>query len=45
MPALLERFDHPAWMTGAATVAGYALILLAMFVTLFVVPYLVFTML
>ncbi|WP_168216195.1 hypothetical protein [Halorussus halobius] len=32
-------FDHPSWRTALGTVAGYAAILLAMFVALFLVPY------
>ena len=36
------RFDHPAWVTGLATAVGYGVVLLALFVALFVVPYLVF---
>jgi len=35
-------FDHPSWLAIGGTVAGYALILLAMFLVLFVLPYLVF---
>jgi len=45
MVTLPEPFDHPAWLTGAGTVAGYGLILLVLFVALFVVPYLLFTLL
>lgn len=36
------RFEQPAWLTFAGTVAGYGLLLLAMFLVLFVVPYLLF---
>ena len=35
-------FDHPVWLTAASTLAGYGLILLALFALLFVVPYLLF---
>lgn len=35
-----ERFDSPAWVTAAATLASYGLILLVMFALLFVLPYL-----
>ncbi len=42
MDSLPDAFDHPAWMTGVATVVGYGLILAVLFVALFVVPYLVF---
>jgi hypothetical protein len=45
MSPLPERFDHPAWLTGAGTVVGYGLILLVLFVALFAVPYLVFSVL
>jgi len=38
----IERFDHPAWETGIATAIGYGIILVAMFVALFVIPFLVF---
>ncbi|MFC7204266.1 hypothetical protein ACFQJC_12135 [Haloferax namakaokahaiae] len=31
-----------AWLTAAATLVGYGLILAAMFVVLFVIPYFVF---
>ncbi|SFR47466.1 hypothetical protein [Halogeometricum limi] len=34
-------FDHDAWRTVAATGVGYGLLLLAMTVVLFVLPYLV----
>ena len=39
----LSEYDHPAWLTIAGTVAGYGVILLAMTVVLFVIPYLLFT--
>ena len=32
--------SHPAWLTAAATAAGYLLVLAVLFVLLFVVPYL-----
>lgn len=38
----MEQFDHPSWFTAAGTLVSYAVILVAMFVLLFVVPYLVF---
>jgi hypothetical protein len=38
----LDRFSHPAWVTGLATAVSYGLGLLAMFVLLFVVPFLLF---
>ncbi|WP_372912482.1 hypothetical protein [Salinigranum sp.] len=34
--------DHEAWRTLAGTGVGYGVVLLAMFVVLFVVPFLVF---
>jgi hypothetical protein len=41
MPSL-DQFSHPAWVTGLATAVSYSLGLLAMFVLLFVVPFLLF---
>lgn len=38
-----DRFDHPAWVTAAATLVSYGLILLVMFLALFVVPFLVYS--
>lgn len=38
----LGDFDHPAWLTAAGTVGGYAVILAVMTVLLFLVPYLIF---
>lgn len=35
--------DHPSWVTAVGTLVSYGLILVAMFVALFVVPYLLFT--
>ncbi|WP_424019566.1 hypothetical protein ACOZ4N_08875 [Halorientalis pallida] len=45
MNDLVEKFDHPSWFTIGGTVAGYGLILVAMFVLLFVVPFLIFSVL
>jgi hypothetical protein len=45
MATLPEQFDHPAWLTGIGTLLGYGIILVALFVALFVVPYLIFTLL
>lgn len=42
MPPVTERFDHPAWLTAAGTLAGYGIVLLVLFLLLFVVPYLLF---
>jgi hypothetical protein len=39
----LQQFDHPTWFTAAGTLVSYTVILVAMFVLLFVIPYLVFT--
>jgi hypothetical protein len=39
----LSEYDHPTWLTIAGTFAGYGVILVAMTVVLFVVPYLIFT--
>jgi hypothetical protein len=39
----LQQFDHPTWFTAAGTLISYTVILVAMFVLLFVVPYLIFT--
>ena len=36
-------FDHDAWGAALGAVAGYLVILAAMFLVLFVLPYLVFT--
>jgi len=41
----IERFDHPAWDAGLATALGYGIILLVIFVALFVVPYLLVSLL
>ena len=45
MATLPEPFDHPAWLTGVGTLVAYGLILMVLFVALFVVPYLLFTLL
>lgn len=46
MPTLADRlpgeFDHPAWATGVATLAGYGIVLVAMTVLLFLVPWALF---
>jgi len=39
-----DQFEHPAWLTAAGTLASYGLILVFLFVLLFVLPYLVFTL-
>jgi hypothetical protein len=39
-----DRFDHPAWTAGAATAVSYGLGLLALFVLLFVLPFLIFSL-
>ncbi|WP_256558110.1 hypothetical protein [Halomarina litorea] len=38
----LAEFDHPSFVTAAATAGSYLLILTAMTVALFGIPYLVF---
>ncbi|WP_280663200.1 hypothetical protein [Haloarcula amylovorans] len=43
MPRTLDRFDHPAWMTAAGTLAGYGLVIGFLFLLLFVIPFLLFT--
>ncbi|MCD2201173.1 hypothetical protein LPA44_14940 [Halobacterium sp. KA-4] len=43
MTATLPDFDHPSWVTAMATFASYGLVLLAMTVLLFLVPYAIFT--
>lgn len=40
-----DRFAHDSFVTGVGTFVGYGVILLAMFVVLFVVPYLIFQVL
>ena len=42
MSSVADRFDHPTWLTAAATAVGYGLILLVLFVVLFLVPYALF---
>jgi len=44
MSATLDQFDHPAWLTAAGTLAGYGLVLGFLFVLLFVVPFLLFSL-
>ncbi|MEF8881499.1 MAG: hypothetical protein V5A34_03125 [Halapricum sp.] len=38
----LSEFDQPAWRGVAGAVLGYALLLAIIFVTIFVIPYLLF---
>lgn len=38
----LDRFDGPAWVTAAATLASYGLVLALLFALLFVLPFLAF---
>jgi hypothetical protein len=40
-----SQFDHDAWRTLASAGVGYGVVLVAMFVALFVVPFLVFLVL
>jgi hypothetical protein len=39
---LPDSFDHDAWQTAIGTVLAYGLILVAMFLLLFVFPFVVF---
>lgn len=38
----LQQFDHPSWLTAVGTVVSYGLVLVAMTVLLFLVPYAIF---
>ncbi|MFB6269070.1 MAG: hypothetical protein ABEH83_03945 [Halobacterium sp.] len=38
----LGQFDHPSWLAAAGTLVSYGLVLAAMTVLLFLVPYGVF---
>ncbi|MFW5964687.1 MAG: hypothetical protein ACOCQM_07455 [Natronomonas sp.] len=42
---LKETYSHDAWLTAAGTFAAYGLILLAMTLLLFGVPYVIFSVL
>ena len=42
MSAARDEFDHPYWSTALATFLSYGLVLLAMTVLLFLVPYGIF---
>lgn len=42
MNAKLGEFDHPSWLTAVGTFVGYGVILLAMTIVLFLIPYLIF---
>jgi hypothetical protein len=37
-----SEFTHPAWRVALGTAASYGVVLVALFVVLFVVPYLLF---
>jgi hypothetical protein len=39
---ITDRHDHPAWLTAAGTFAAYGLILVAMTLLLFGLPWLIF---
>ncbi|QPV62390.1 hypothetical protein I7X12_16850 [Halosimplex litoreum] len=39
----LDRFDGPAWVAAAATLASYGLVLAVLFALLFVVPFFAFS--
>jgi hypothetical protein len=45
MAVSLNDFDHPSWLTAAGTGAGYLLILVVMTAVLFLLPWLVFSLL
>ncbi|MFD1512157.1 hypothetical protein [Halomarina rubra] len=45
LPQRFAEYEHPTWLTAVATALSYGLILAAMTVVLFVVPYLLFTQL
>jgi hypothetical protein len=38
----LQQFDHPSWLTAIGTFVSYGLVLVAMTVLLFLVPYAIF---
>jgi hypothetical protein len=38
----LGQYDHPSWLTAVGTVVSYGLVLVAMTVLLFLVPYGIF---
>ena len=40
-----DTYSHPAWLAAAATGVGYLLILFALFVVLFVLPWAAFGLL
>ncbi len=42
---LLETYEHPAWLTAGSTFVAYGLLLVAMFLVLFVLPFAVYTLL
>ncbi|MFC5970314.1 hypothetical protein ACFPYI_03130 [Halomarina salina] len=42
LPERFAAYEHPTWLTAVATALSYGLILAAMTVVLFVVPYIVF---
>ncbi|EJN60484.1 hypothetical protein [Halogranum rubrum] len=43
--SLRETIDHDSWRTVAGTGLGYGIVLLVLFVALFVLPFLVFSLL
>ena len=45
MTSLSETFDHPSWFTIGGTAIGYLAILTVMFVLLFVLPFVLFSVL
>lgn len=41
----VSHFDHPAWYTAASTLVGWGVIMFAVFLVLFVAPYLAVSLL
>jgi hypothetical protein len=39
VPTPIDRFENPAWVAAAGTVAGYAVVLVVVFLSLFALPY------
>ncbi|MFB6141882.1 MAG: hypothetical protein ABEJ30_00905 [Halorientalis sp.] len=40
---LRERFDHPSWFSVGGVAVGYLVVLVAIFVLLFLVPFAIFS--
>lgn len=41
----LSEFDHPSWFTALSTGVAYGILLLVMFTLLFLLPYVIFSLL